>query len=411
MKCLIAKVLDDQLVLVTQEGEFRTVPTAFVRDHLPYPESEVTAGVLRSWTGRELDLPWPLPFEELETQPASRAPAASDPAGAARAPWRRLWRGWLSGVSAVAAAAAVLSFTLLPRVLNAQLAAVVAIDINPSLELQVDSAGRVIRGTPLNADAERLLASQPVRGLTLDQAVDRVIDQAVASGYLAPGKDNVVLAAVVPVKEGAAPDPAGLQREVAGRLRAAGLSGYVAVRQVAKEVREQGRQDRLSVNREVARQILSEKGIPYSADALRGQSIQQALKEAGLDLNEAFPGGERPERDAEGSDETQQKDRDGDSGSDPSESPEAPGVKGTEESRSDSAREGTPETATEEESDSRVEAPETMEAQEQPEPDEAPEGNEDRKPALESSEAPEALETPAAEEVPDVPEAPEPTGY
>jgi len=81
MKCLITKVLDDQLVLVTQEGEFRTVPTAFVRDHLPYPESEVTAGVLRSWTGRELDLPWPPPFEELEAQPASRTPAVTSDSG------------------------------------------------------------------------------------------------------------------------------------------------------------------------------------------------------------------------------------------------------------------------------------------------------------------------------------------
>jgi len=393
MKCLITKVLDDQLVLVTQEGEFRTVPTAFVRDHLPYPESEVTAGVLRSWTGRELDLPWPPPFEELEAQPATRTPAASDPAGTARAPWRRLWRGWLSGVGAVAAAAAVLSFTLLPRVLNAQVAAVVAIDINPSLELQVDSAGRVIRGTPLNADAERLLASQPVRGLTLDQAVDRVIDLAVASGYLAPGKDNVVLAAVVPVKAGAAPDPAGLQREVAGRLRAAGLSGYVAVRQVAKEVREQGRQDRLSVNREVARQALDQKGISYPVEALRGQSIQQALKEAGLDVTEAFPGGEHPERDAEGSDETKQQDR-LNSGANGSESPDARAVEGAGESRTGSSQEKSSETATEEKSagDSKVEAPEPMEAQDQSNPAESPEGKTDSGPASESKEAPEAPE-------------------
>ncbi|MFZ5767803.1 MAG: anti-sigma-I factor RsgI family protein [Bacillota bacterium] len=76
-------------------------------------------------------------------------------------------------------------------------AAVVAIDLNPSLNLALDRSGRVLTAEPLNAHASHLLRSVSVAGLDLADALTRLLDQAWHLGYLSPSQRNVVFIAFV----------------------------------------------------------------------------------------------------------------------------------------------------------------------------------------------------------------------
>lgn len=305
MKCLLAQVLDDQVVLMTREGEFRTVSLNFLRAHLPPAESELPVESLRAWRGRELELPWPPPEAAAEQQAAAAERAAAGRPGRRWAESLRRTRFGLAGwprAGAALAAAALVAFAVLPRVLLLRPVAVVAIDINPSLELQVDRQGKVLRSAALNSDAQRVLDAQPVGGLTLDEAVNRVIDQAAAFGYLGPGRDNVVVAAVVSLASGQGPDPAAVQRDIAARLQDKGLSGFVAVSRTTATLRNDAQRDHLSVNREAVKRELTGKGVPFSEDALRSQSLAHFLRGAGLDPGELYPEGQRIEQRPEAND-------------------------------------------------------------------------------------------------------------
>lgn len=334
MKCLLAQVLDDQAVLMTQEGEFRTVSLNFVRGYLPAAESELPAESLRAWRGKELELPWPPPEAAMVQQEEAAEDATADRPARGLAEW---WLHAPFGPAAWAragfalATAAVLAFTVLPRVLLPRPVAVVAIDINPSLELEVDRQGEVLQSTALNHDAQRVLEAQPVKGLTLDEAVNRVIDQAAAFGYLGPDRDNVVVAAVVSLTGGEGPDPAAVQRDIATRLKDKGLSGFVAVSQTTASLRKDAQLDRLSVNREAVKRELTGRGVLYSEEALRGQSLADFFRGAGMDPSDLYPAGQRVDQSAQA-----EGPNDGDSGRD---DPEDRSADGTADGESGSAAE------------------------------------------------------------------------
>ena len=68
-------------------------------------------------------------------------------------------------VSIVLIAAACLALMLVPRIdLNRRVESTVYIDVNPSLELQLDQSDRVLRVRADNADGERILADMDLQG-------------------------------------------------------------------------------------------------------------------------------------------------------------------------------------------------------------------------------------------------------
>lgn len=138
----------------------------------------------------------------LREQPPVNTVAAQNP----RVPAKRLtgphaWRAWvhisLWKRCALGAAVFLLAVMWSLRAALAGPAAVVAIDINPSLNLALDRSGRVLTAEPLNAHASRLLQSASVAGLDLANALTRLLDQAWHLGYLSPGERNVMFIAFV----------------------------------------------------------------------------------------------------------------------------------------------------------------------------------------------------------------------
>lgn len=76
-------------------------------------------------------------------------------------------------------------------------AALIAVDINPSMELHLDTHGKVMRTVALNSDAAQLLAGLSLNEQQYSEALSTIIDKAVAEGYLTSTDENLVALSVV----------------------------------------------------------------------------------------------------------------------------------------------------------------------------------------------------------------------
>lgn len=102
-------------------------------------------------------------------------------------------------VSAIAGIAAVLMVILIAVIQFGRTSpidrtyAFVDIDINPSLELLIDRENLVVGTNTINKDAETLLADNDLKGLTVDQAIEKVFEFAHDRGFVYADKENLIL--------------------------------------------------------------------------------------------------------------------------------------------------------------------------------------------------------------------------
>ena len=101
--------------------------------------------------------------------------------------------------SALACMAAALVFLVLGAVFLGQpkVESVVSIDVNPGIELSVDSRDRVLSSRALNEDAEKILDGMSLKYQEVDTATVRIFEEILHQGYLSAEKtDNTVLISV-----------------------------------------------------------------------------------------------------------------------------------------------------------------------------------------------------------------------
>ena len=72
-------------------------------------------------------------------------------------------------------------------------AAVVALDVNPSIELKIDGKNRIIEAIANNDDAQIILQSMDLKGSKLDVAVYAIIGSMVTHGYLSEYTNSVLV--------------------------------------------------------------------------------------------------------------------------------------------------------------------------------------------------------------------------
>lgn len=235
---ILLEVRDGHGIVLTPSGQFRRVS-------LPWTDARV---------GDEI----PLAGLRQSARPARAAG------------WmRRLGRLPLRPAAALGMAALLLVLAPLGVVLTTrQLAsaplAFITVDINPSVELAINGAGRVTGADALNDDGSRVLAhlgDGALRGLEAEAAVVKVAEAAVALRFLTQGADHLILISLTPASPAAG---AGLLHgrleRLQGRLDAAAAPLEAALRQanvpaavetlaVGPEVREEAKAMRVSPGR------------------------------------------------------------------------------------------------------------------------------------------------------------------
>lgn len=212
---------------------------------------------------------WMRPAAPVQVTPPGEITAVPEPPVAVSSPP-------LKGIGAVAVAAAY-----------------VTVDINPSLELTLDTQARVVAVQALNADAEPIVAGRDWTGLTAQQAVEAITERAVELGFLAPQRGNEVVittvraAAAAPAEaQAAALGPQleeALQAAAQQALRVKRVQAPVAVVRAAPEVREKARELHISAGKLNAWLRAQDQGARVKLDELQRQSVTAALRQAGIE--------------------------------------------------------------------------------------------------------------------------------
>ncbi len=70
---------------------------------------------------------------------------------------------------------------------------VVAMDVNPSIELRVNNAEKVIKAYPLNTEGQEILEEMKLSGIDVDIATNAIIGSMLKNGYLSQNANSILL--------------------------------------------------------------------------------------------------------------------------------------------------------------------------------------------------------------------------
>lgn len=179
----------------------------------------------------------------------------------------------------------LMASTITATLLTPPVWAVVAMDINPSLELYVGPDRQVVKVKSLNPEAEALARDLPLRRRQIYEAVALLVDRAAQLGYVGPDRDNTILTAVIVLepRQAGLVDRQKLENTIREELQKHRAPGTVRVGSASEELAEQARTTGLSVNRMRVLQKAQEQGINLQPEQLKGGGLREELKKAGID--------------------------------------------------------------------------------------------------------------------------------
>jgi len=166
-------------------------------------------------------------------------------------------------------------------------AAYVSLDINPSVELSVDAGKMVITARALNADGGRLLSEVKVKRHRLPEAIELLVFQAMADGYLKRGVDNtVVVTLTVSADEQPEADFQLIYDSIERPLVSGNLQAEVVIEPVKPEQRAEARKEGLSAGRYVLYRHMEERGIPFAVEEMQQVNLRNLKEEKNLKFEE-----------------------------------------------------------------------------------------------------------------------------
>ncbi len=178
---------------------------------------------------------------------------------------------WKRMIAAAALFAVVLTaaFLILPLTGGG---AVIALDVNPSLELEVNRKEQLTAVRALNAEAEEVLAGMKLEGVDLNVAVNAIIGSMHTLGYLSEDQNSILIS--VDAKKGKADElKTRITEEVGALLSGKNIEASVITQSFEKE--KTGTAKEALVQKIVAAGLLDAGGVPYTAARLEGLKVHE----------------------------------------------------------------------------------------------------------------------------------------
>lgn len=160
--------------------------------------------------------------------------------------------------------------------------AYVAVDMEPSVELALDSRLAVIEQRGFNAGGRRLLALEDARGKPLEAAVSGLLEHAFTEGYLRDGRDHVVLVAVTARGGDRRLDTETLACLVARDFPTVRGGVEIVAVQADWRTRWEAVRNNLSAGRYLLQRELEAKGLGVVPGFLREESLRELEEKQGV---------------------------------------------------------------------------------------------------------------------------------
>ncbi|MBV1736388.1 MAG: anti-sigma factor domain-containing protein [Candidatus Desulforudis sp.] len=160
--------------------------------------------------------------------------------------------------------------------------AYVGIDINPSIEMAVDTRDRISEATALNQDGQRLLEQLELTGRPVAEALEAYLRLCLAEGYLSRGQ------VIIGVTAAEGQEAGGLVEALADRARAVVDENATAtdlyVLTCTPGMREQARALGLSTATLAIVEEARKTGVAVDSESVRRDGLAVALEHSGGDL-------------------------------------------------------------------------------------------------------------------------------
>ena len=153
---------------------------------------------------------------------------------------------------------------------------VVSLDVNPSIQLQVNSSEKVLKVQALNAEAQEVLADMPLEGTHLNVAVNAIVGSLLQHGYL----DSISSAILISVEDADIQRASRLQQELTDQVGAALLNQQSQASILSQtltsdqQLQDQAAQNNISVGKAALIQTIQQNG-DFTFDQLAALSVEE----------------------------------------------------------------------------------------------------------------------------------------
>lgn len=155
---------------------------------------------------------------------------------------------------------------------------VVAIDINPSVEVQVNKDLYAIGLTALNQDGEKIIKAIEYRGKGLDETIDSIISQSIIYDFLGKNSTGLIATSIIPINMNENIDKDKIKSTIDKSLAKNKVHAEVQVSVDKKETMEAAHALGLTVNKYKLYKSLLEDGLSISAEEAKKYSVNDLLK-------------------------------------------------------------------------------------------------------------------------------------
>ncbi|MBP1156790.1 MULTISPECIES: anti-sigma factor domain-containing protein [unclassified Paenibacillus] len=165
---------------------------------------------------------------------------------------------------------------------------VIAIDINPKMELYLDSESRVVKVKALNSDADQVLKQFPSGKVTLHNAIEQVLTRSIALGYMNNDKDNMIMIAIAKLKGESVINSSTIESVVTKILQSEHIHAFLKVEQADESLYDESKDKSVSLNTWLLIQQVERLGVHISVDRAASESLAQVLQKAGINKEQIF---------------------------------------------------------------------------------------------------------------------------
>ena len=249
MKGIVLQLEKKKMVIVTDEGDFLKVP-----------------------------------IPSLSPRPGETVYVNVEPAKGFSIPyWLRI---------AVAVIILGLSFVISKPLVVPQAIAAVSMDLNSSVELNIDSNNKVLYAQANNEQGSKVLQGLDLKGLDIYKAVNIVTAKAIEMGYLKQSGDNAIMVTVAPLttSEKLSVNREKLQQVMHDELVKQKYNGYLVVNQEQERLYQEAEKMGLTVNQYLLWKRSQEQGAKIDIKEVRQQPVDSFINNNEESINQMFPG-------------------------------------------------------------------------------------------------------------------------
>ncbi len=190
-----------------------------------------------------------------------------------------MWKKW---VALAAMLAIVLSCGIfISR--NTGAGAVVALDVNPSLELVINAKEEVKEVRALNEEARQVIGTMELKGVDLEVAMNAIIGSMVNHGYLSENQNSILVSVDAKKKADAPALKEKLSQKISALLGSSQIAASVLVQEFEKntDAAKIAEENNISeakatlIEKIVASGLLDAHGVPYTKEALAKMKVNE----------------------------------------------------------------------------------------------------------------------------------------